>query len=534
MKKKIAARKFISLGILTFGIGAVGVPAIFSSTAIAAEPVITQEDLNIKKAELERAQAEYDEALEKQQTARDVVVNAERALEDAQANYDEVMAKYRTGFAGFLQWVIDTETDPAKVEDAKQQLLSFMESDDIDPDAEKLFNPYNVKYMEIYEVQPGDVTNITRLYYVADWLDTLAQYYDNTDINVSTSHQYMAATMGLMYQAVKDSWRQEVEKDSLYIYDKPGEIDHGPVGGDRDYTLSYYYNIGSYSFEEDDEIPVIPKLNSYPQELFDSRIAANGDGFLDRYDTQNVLLGISCGSYANGANFVNWGLWEADDIYNKYGYHVNDKREGTYSLREYAQAIRDYYALVNPEPFQLAFNQADNDMDEAQRNLNSADSLLSSKLARLKDVQRDYDEAVALFMQQDLLSPDSSEISEPISSAPQLQFMETQEAPDTEAEALTAFTAAETVSHNELESTENTETIVQLHKPQSEEISFTEKEVETADTGAVEASQDVQKNARNEQGILAEVLTYIFNGGAIAFIIPSGFIRRKSYKEIPV
>ena len=100
MKKKIAARKFISLGILTFGIGAVGLPVVCSSPVLASETVVTQADLDAKKAELDRAQAEYDETLKTQQAARDVVVNAERARDDAKEKYEYALERYPKGLAG--------------------------------------------------------------------------------------------------------------------------------------------------------------------------------------------------------------------------------------------------------------------------------------------------------------------------------------------------------------------------------------------------------------------------------------------------
>ena len=49
---------------------------------------------------------------------------------------------------------------------------------------------------------------------------------------------------------------------------------------------------------------------------------------------------------------------------------------------------------------------------------------------------------------------------------------------------------------------------------------------ETEEGEEISTQKDKEKN-----GILAEVLSYIFNGGAIAFILPAGFKRRKRNKS---
>ena len=75
-----------------------------------------------KRVEVELRKKEYLEALEKENVARDILVNAERALDDAQEKYDYAMEQYKTGVRGFLEWIIETETDPARIEDAKNAL----------------------------------------------------------------------------------------------------------------------------------------------------------------------------------------------------------------------------------------------------------------------------------------------------------------------------------------------------------------------------------------------------------------------------
>ncbi len=58
---------------------------------------------------------------------------------------------------------------------------------------------------------------------------------------------------------------------------------------------------------------------------------------------------------------------------------------------------------------------------------------------------------------------------------------------------------------------------------------------EPAAAGAPEKEAGLQTSSEKEKqknGAMAEVLSYIFNGGAIAFIIPAGFRRKKKTGEM--
>ena len=630
MKKKIFVRKLISLGIATAGIGSVALPVVAASPVLASETVVTQEDLDAKKAELDRAQAEYDEALERQQAARDVVVNAERARDEAQEAYDRSMENYSKGYAGFLQFCIENLKGHYNDQDR-----SFNEEFDIRYDTEEvdilvanrfpgyekyladervksniewdLYKPF--RYMKPDVMGNSDSpTDLTRVYYTLDWMEAVessevtytllasdviseptgwvpelgilihADFAPSMDHDESfvisdfnISHKLMLQTMDFATFLANDyNDMQNTAKVGEVIEYNGWEIE----GLDDDYRLykfyymllnekspdTSYYDINQrfhytgqfpkelFNFKVVDEYPsaVIDKRNSNKKyKVYETEGQIPEDVYFQHRSPEEI-----CDIYDNTERYE-WIYTISEEMSSSptMGFAIGSSEQGDFivwctldgsdgsadcTLSEYMQAFRDYYSSVDPNLKRAAFMEKDNDLSNARKELSMADGLLSEKLGNFKEAQDDYDKAAASFEAFFNKGLQIGESYGEVSSELQQQIDEEQEITNSEAEAINAYNAAEIVSHNEVEITENAELFEPLHKPQSEEIAFTEKEVETADTGAVEASQDVQKNARNEQGVLAEVLTYIFNGGAIAFIIPSGFIRRKSDKKILV
>ncbi len=626
MKKKVFVRKLISLGIASVGIGSVALPVVAASPVLASEAVVTQEDLDAKKAELDRAQAEYDEALERQQAARDVVVNAERARDEAQEAYDRSMEDYSKGYAGFLQFCIDNLKGHYNDQDRL-----FYEELDVRKDIEEIgilvanrfpgyekyladewvksiiecdfYKPF--RYMKLDVMGNSDSpTDLTRVYYTLDWMEAVEssevmytllasdviseptgwvpelgillnmdfaplidhdESYIISDFNIS--HELMLQTMDFATFLANDyNDMQNTAKVGEVIEYNGWETE----GLDDDYRLyKFYYMLLNEKSPDTSYYDINQRFHytgQFPKELFNFKVVyEDPSAVIDKRNSNKKYKVYEIeDQIPEDVYFQHRSLEEIGDIYDteRYewiytiseqmspsptmGFAIGSSEQGDFivwctadvlpdcTLSEYMQAFRDYYSSVDPNLKRAAFMEKDNDLSNARKELSMADGLLSERLGNFKEAQDDYDKAAASFEAFFNKGLQIGESYGEVSSELQQQIDEEQEITNSEAEAINAYNAAEIVSHNEVEITENAELFEPLHKPQSEEIAFTEKEVEIANTGAVEASQDVQNNTRNEQGVLAEVLTYIFNGGAIAFIIPTGFIRRKSYKEIPV
>ena len=77
-----------------------------------------------------------------------------------------------TGFAGFLQWVIETEDDPVKTEDARRVLEEAFAGEQ--------------------QISADDPANITRMFYIAYWLEELAEFFRSRyGVEADTSHAAM-------------------------------------------------------------------------------------------------------------------------------------------------------------------------------------------------------------------------------------------------------------------------------------------------------------------------------------------------------
>ena len=180
------------------------------------------------------------------------------------------------------------------------------------------------------------------------------------------------------------------------------------------------------------------------------------------------------------------------------------------------------------------FMDKDNEVSNARKELSMADDLLSERLNKLKSVQDDYDKMVVSF---EALVNESlqDEVSGAELFMPTQQKIESHGIPNNvKAEAFKTYTITDTISHNEPDVSEKTEINTQLREITTDLVFYTGKNDNISDKTIKEDTAKQQNGGKQEDFTLAEVLSYIFNGGAIAFIIPAGFIRRKSDKEILV
>ena len=609
MREKCFRKIIISLGAAAVITGAAGLSFCTPFKAFADEPAITQDhinDINEKKAELDREQAEYDEALKDQQYARDVVVNAERALEDARGKYEDVMTRYGTGFYGFLEWLSDNETDPEKTEDLRNaswylQWLDgnydeYYEENGIEPDSIYFLNNLNANHPDVlYEealVNSRDPLNITRIYHTIPYLEALAEEIDTKEgVSVGIRLDFLVECMEKMRKIVSHGSEELVNIDTRswslqrnygdvsslesyaderqYPWTSAGDI----ASGNYSQVLSYFdpFNslvthgvvqfLGTNSYD-DENVPALSEIR--PSELLnpkvlgiessDKYIQFLNDGKYDEekdlgyYAPSNVIMGISCGGLADGADYIKWEFHDGDRYYSndENGIPFITPIKGTYSLREYIQLLKEYYAMVDPGPAMLVLDQTNNDLDEAQRTLEAMDSDLLSKLGRLKDAQREYEEAVALLEEQEAAALfGTPEATATFEGQESVLLLEEDDEAVWSGESGTALqilsSSDETVPLSEqtlqpeaekMENEETSDLLSAFAFPAV--ISYSEKEIDVSGNMTGTDTEDLLKEERREDHILAEVLTYVFNGGAIAFIVPSGFIRRKKRKMLPV
>ncbi|GEM_PF-5197509 len=507
--KHFSFKRFLILGAITFSLPA------FTAVPVAASEsanTVTIDDIEQKRKVLEQAQKEYDMALAGQHAAEDLVENARRARDDAQEQYDICIEKYKKGFAGFLQWVIDTEEDPLKVEDARSTLALLQESGETD------------------EISPLSPRNITRMFFTAQWLDEYADFleqYEDRGLTATTSHDLM-------------NWTQDTDRfspDELY----------------EDYYSPHLElrQLGTFA-EDKDGIPVLEHSETEYNRSTGLSMRIDDDEWLLRGhatlayiqridDTGSVIVGLS--TFVNPVTGENLSL-----DYVNYG----DGRE-PYTLREYARALRDYYALVDPLTSRAALDGFNDDFTNAKKELKGAEELVSSKFSRLKEAQKDYEEAVAQYNSNTTLteqkavgtekallyartekasvSLDNTADEMPVYSGEILTETSATDAYNTSLQETTSDTVDKKVNETSPVSlssvAENTEIQPEgsgYVQPVSSETTFT--------YGDILSEKDNSKNTAEEQNsILLRVLSYIFNGGAIAIIIPAGFFRRKEVYE---
>lgn len=241
MKKKKTGKWIRKAGLVA------GLAATFAGISMCAPSVVTFAEENVTsaesdklkeieelKAKKEAAQAAYDAALRDKLLAEDELENARRAVSDAEAEYEDVWERYSTGFAGFLRWVIETEEDSVKVEDAKQVLAAT--------------------FAEGSTVSADDSANITRMLYMADWLEDIATYFRNTyDVEADTSHAAMRLSQIGMDEVVKYEYEKAydvVEEESARI---SATVNSGKFRG-------MWNSFTGIPPEQQDEMPVISKF----------------------------------------------------------------------------------------------------------------------------------------------------------------------------------------------------------------------------------------------------------------------------------
>ncbi len=551
--KHLSLKQLIVLGAISFSL-----PAFISVPVSAAEAAstVTLEDIEQKRKNIEDAQRRYDMALAGQHAAEDLVENARRARDDAQEQYDLIMEKYKKGFAGFLQWVIDTEDDPLKVEDAQSTLALLKENGETD------------------EISPASTRNITRMYFTAQWLEEYADFlerYEDMGVNGTTSHLWMYHTQDISndysdfldqnedsYLTGYKSHRWKYNNEYHDEYELYGE------GSWRDLASSYfwlYYSMNSNNNNiSSDEAGTLLAMPFEERSL--GTLAEDQDGVPVLEHSQNEYKRTDTDPYGNW-----WGEWfywpaqgeKSDDGYNyiiglctladpgsgenlsiDYLYFGDNRMP--YTLREYAQALRDYYALVDPLPFKAAWDDFEDDYTNAKKELKGAEDLVSSEFSRLKGAQKDYDEAVALYGVNNAL-PEQTAADPFVFLTSEITDEEPMYAGEELIEASVMATENTSLSETASDTEDKTYNENATVSVSSDLTSATEKEeIRSAGSGYVQPAsaaaaftytdtvseeESTKKPAEEQNGILMRVMSYIFNGGAIAVIIPAGFRRRK-------
>ena len=548
MRKKVvkhfSLKRLFVLGAISFAL-----PAFTAVPVSAAETAstVTLEDIEQKRKNMEDAQKEYDMALADRHAAEDLVENARRARDDAQEQYDICIEKYKKGFSGFLQWVIDTEEDPLKVEDARSTLALLQERGETD------------------EISPLSPRNITRMYFTAQWLDEYADFleqYEDRGLTATTSHDLMNWTQDTVSFSTEDLYEEyysphlELRQLGTFAEDKDGipVLEHSETEYNRSTGLSMRIDDDEWLLRGHTTLAYIQRID----------------------DTESVIA-VGLSTRVNPVTGENLSL----DYVNSGG----DKEP--YTLREYARALRDYYALVDPLPYKAAVDGFDDEKKKKKRELISSEELVSSKLSRLKGAQKDYEEAVAQYNVNTVLPEESA--ADPVIITTSLTagdislhmpnentsaaiyntadempvYAETRvgnsssiyasEAVSTGIAAfaetvsipyMTNYTVSESEPSSEIENKTFNEAspISHITSAKSPEIALSDAEpLNHASTSSKFAYKDTavekdntKKPAEEQNGILMRVLSYIFNGGAIAVIIPAGFRRRKKDQFIGV
>ena len=491
MKRKIIS--FLMLG--------AAASIMFPVSVYADTP--TAEYVEEKRVEVELRKKEYLEALEKENAARDILVNAERTLDDAQEKYDYAMEQYKTGVRGFLEWVIETETDPARIEDAKNAVKlmeTYMnrQSDEFYPDD---------AYSNLGEKESA--TNITRINYLANWLDEFEKYNDK--VSLFTSHVNLITHIDYVIS---------IERGYDYVW--PGEV-----------FLTWPYieaifPLGTYiSYNSSD----MPELSFKGNELPSEYLLVNTEDI-----PKQGSLAIALGTTAENENLLTWAIKDLDIqdniqyyesllpenefLTSKYAFYTSNNdfmnyRNATYTLSEYAQAIRDYYALVDPVGAITLLNSKSDDFSNAQQEYDFSAQNTINCLSTLRGAEKEYEEAVALF--------EDWQAQQVVEDLP----VETNESPFIE---VLSEENEPQLNNNTVDT--DTESDV-AYQAESEVLSSTPIVTEVISTGEVTEYQDSSKETRVEapdsknDGLLAQVLSYIFNGGAIALILPAGLFRKK-------
>ena len=551
--KHFSLKQLFVLGAISFAL-----PAFTSVPVSAAEAVstVTLEDIEQKRNVLEEAQRKYDMALAGQHAAEDLVENARRARDDAKEQYDLIMEKYKKGFAGFLQWVIDTEDDPSKVEDARSTLALLQESGETD------------------DISPASTRNITRMYFTAQWLEEYADFleqYEDMGVTGTTSHLWMYHTQDISndYSDFLDQNEDSYltgHKSHRWIYNNEYQHEYEfslDEGSWRDVAGLYFWfafytedPTNNIDWKEAGTFLTMPfeerSLGTFAEDRDGVPVLEHSQDEYKRTDTDpyeswwiEYLYRANEGAYKdNGLNMI-IGLCTLVDPGSGENLSIDYLYEGDrmpYTLREYAQTLRDYYALVDPLPFKAAWDDFEDDYTNAKKELKGAEDLVSSEFSRLKGAQKDYDEAVALYGVNNAL-PEQTAADPFVFLTSEITDEEPMYAGEELIEASVMATENTSLSETASDTEDKTYNENATVSVSSDLTSATEKEeIRSAGSGYVHpastlgaftyintvSDEETMKKTEEEQnGIIPQVLSYIFNGGAIAFIIPAGFRRRK-------
>lgn len=338
-RNRIEKKNIIACSALALSAIFAGVPA---ATAFAEEDVVAAEAVSAKELEAlrlkkEEAQAAYDAALNDKLLAEDVVENARRAVNDAQEEYDRILEQYSTGFAGFLRWVMETETDPVKVEDARQVLEASFEDGTI--------------------VDLDDPADLTRMLYMADWLAELSDYFrEELGWEMETSHAVMRLSQcGLgeyneHFMGVNDE--SDYKNEELISLVRKAGTFKGMWYTDTDALAplssidgQIFYDTNGFSDQADGleyyASSLYKMINSY-SDMFSTQVMDNDIGVSDNPVCVFLL----------STPFVDYSLSSGNDLYEEESAYFED---GAYFLDEPYEYTGEYipYAITSEGSFPI-------------------------------------------------------------------------------------------------------------------------------------------------------------------------------------
>ena len=410
MKKRLLKRHICTAMALTLTLGGAYVQmASVTGYAAETEDIGLSYDEALRKKEeaqeaLEIVKKEYDALIEEKHASEDEVVNAKRALEDAEENYTQAVENYPKGFAGFMQWVIENgkgDTEEAQMQRAEaQQVLAELAL----PGYEGFLGEQIPGLFSFYDVNEENMgkssssTNLTRMFYTIDWLEEVDRQLSSVGgPEVKTSHGAMLSAMDLATFLSNNYLNDELfgNVGKVIDFDNVKEMNINSLyGGAKFHYMLINDKVSKISAED---IPQMSHYNgTFPESLLDFTVqkveAVGYDEEADDYIwgsadivSEAPVMGFALGSSKYG-EFIVWAT--ADEYVSNF--------MPFYSLKEYISILREYFSVADPELNKTAFLSAKNNLSDAQKNLEAVDSLLSAKLAKLKDRQKEYEEAEIL------------------------------------------------------------------------------------------------------------------------------------------
>ena len=337
------------------------------------------------------------------------------------------------------------------------------------------------------------------MYYLANWLDEFEK--SNKKTSLFTSHTDLIDGIDDVIGA--GAGFNKAEHDGGYAFSK-------------EYNICAIFPLNTYAIYNDTDVPELSfEGNEIPSEFLSTKMI-NAEGI--EYTPEKAALTIGWGSTIGNENMLSW---EIDDLANPKNITLPEvelhNSRNTYTLSEYAQVIRDYYALVDPVGAITLLNSKSDDFSNAQQEYDFSAQNTINCLSRLRGSEKEYEEAVALFEEWQT----------------QQEVVESSVEIESEMAQLTEISGVENepqLNNNTVDT--DTESDV-AYQAESEVLSSTPIVTEVISTGEVTEYQDSSKETRVEapdsknDGLLAQVLSYIFNGGAIALILPAGLFRKK-------